>query len=162
MPLNIDWQQILLHMFNTVLLLGILYFLLYKPVKQFMDKRVEYYKNMDDAAKNKQAEAETLKREYDVRLAAAEEEIKLMKELSEREIASLQRESEKQAIEQAEAIVSKAKIAAEYEKKKILHEAQTEITEIITSAAEKVAVSKDTSFNYDEFLKSALGDEVNG
>ena len=46
-PLNIDWQQILLHLFNFAILFAILYFLLYKPVKDFMAKREEYYKNMD-------------------------------------------------------------------------------------------------------------------
>ena len=32
-PLNIDWQQILLHALNLVLLVAGLYLLLYKPVK---------------------------------------------------------------------------------------------------------------------------------
>ena len=36
MPLNIDLQQICLHLFNFTLLLAILYFLLYQPVKDFM------------------------------------------------------------------------------------------------------------------------------
>ena len=31
-PLNIDWQQILLHLLNFVILAGGLYLLLYKPV----------------------------------------------------------------------------------------------------------------------------------
>ena len=39
LPLNIDFQQILLHMLNIVLLFGGLYLLLYKPVKKFMDER---------------------------------------------------------------------------------------------------------------------------
>ena len=38
-PLNIDWQQILLHLMNFAILAGGLYLLLYKPVKQFMAKR---------------------------------------------------------------------------------------------------------------------------
>ena len=43
-PLNIDWQQILLHLLNfSVLTLG-LYLLLYKPVKNFMEERAEYYR----------------------------------------------------------------------------------------------------------------------
>lgn len=37
-PLNIDWQQILLHLLNFMILFGILYFFLYKPVKDFMEK----------------------------------------------------------------------------------------------------------------------------
>lgn len=35
-PLNIDWQQILLHVFNLIILTGGLYFLLYQPVTAFM------------------------------------------------------------------------------------------------------------------------------
>lgn len=49
-PLNIDWQQILLHLLNFVILAGGLYFLLYKPVKQFMAKREEHYRSVDAQA----------------------------------------------------------------------------------------------------------------
>ena len=43
-PLNIDWQQILLHLLNFVILAGGLYLLLYQPVKAFMEKRQAYYR----------------------------------------------------------------------------------------------------------------------
>lgn len=49
-PLNIDWQQILLHLFNFLILFGGLYLLLYRPVKAFMDKRTAYYADMDAEA----------------------------------------------------------------------------------------------------------------
>ena len=61
MPLNIDIQQILLHLFNLVLLLSILYLLLYKPVHDFMDKRAEEYKERDKCTKDALADAEKLK-----------------------------------------------------------------------------------------------------
>ena len=41
-PLNVDWQQILLHLFNFIILFGGLWLLLYKPVKNFMAKREVY------------------------------------------------------------------------------------------------------------------------
>ena len=50
MPLNIDLQQICLHLFNFTLLLAILYFLLYQPVKDFMAKREAYYADMEHKA----------------------------------------------------------------------------------------------------------------
>ena len=46
LPLNIDWQQILLHALNLVILVGGLYALLFKPVKKFMDQRAENYQKM--------------------------------------------------------------------------------------------------------------------
>ena len=61
MPLNIDPQQILLHLFNMVLLFGILYILLYKPVHDFMDKREEEYRQRDKSTKDALADAERLK-----------------------------------------------------------------------------------------------------
>lgn len=60
-PLNIDWQQILLHLFNFAILAGGLYLLLYKPVKQFMEQREADYRKAHDAAQAAQAQAEQLK-----------------------------------------------------------------------------------------------------
>ena len=57
-PLNIDWQQILLHLFNFAILAGGLYLLLYKPVKQFMEQREADYRKAYDAAQAAQAQAE--------------------------------------------------------------------------------------------------------
>ena len=42
-PLNIDWQQILLHLLNFSILAGGLYFLLYNPVKKFIAGREVRY-----------------------------------------------------------------------------------------------------------------------
>ena len=58
MPLGIDLTQILLHMFNVVLLFTGLYVILYSPVKKIMKQREEHYKEMDEAAKKNLAEAE--------------------------------------------------------------------------------------------------------
>ena len=57
-PLNIDWQQILLHLLNFVILSGGLYLLLYKPVKAFMEKRQQYYQEQDAKAAKTLADAE--------------------------------------------------------------------------------------------------------
>ena len=61
MPLNINFQQVFLHMFNIALLFGAMYFLLYQPVKKFMDERAARYAKMDEEAKAKLAEAEQSK-----------------------------------------------------------------------------------------------------
>ena len=57
-PLNIDWQQILLHVLNFVILFGGLYFLLYKPVKNFMAKREAHYAEMAQKAQSELDSAE--------------------------------------------------------------------------------------------------------
>ena len=60
-PLNIDWQQILLHLFNFSILVGGLYLLLFKPVKRFMEKREKHYADMEAAAVAREKDTEALK-----------------------------------------------------------------------------------------------------
>ena len=69
-PLNIDWRQILLHLLNFVILFAVLYFLLYKPVKNYGEKRKKHYADLDAAAKDKDAEAEAKKAGGAMKLAA--------------------------------------------------------------------------------------------
>ena len=76
MPLNIDFQQILLHWMNLAILTGGLYVLLYKPVKQFMDKREAHYQELERQAADKLAQAEQLKAERQAQLDQAGEEIR--------------------------------------------------------------------------------------
>ena len=78
-PLNIDWHQILLHLFNFTILAGGLYLLLYKPVKDFMDKRTAYYQGLEDAANEKLSHASALEADYQSRMDSAEDEITRMK-----------------------------------------------------------------------------------
>ena len=74
-PLNIDWQQILLHLLNFLLLVAGLYLLLYKPVKDFMDQRTEHYAKMDEQAKAELSQAEQLKATYQENLDQVSDEI---------------------------------------------------------------------------------------
>ena len=46
-PLNIDWQQILLHLFNFAILAAGSICCSTKPVRQFMEKREAHYREME-------------------------------------------------------------------------------------------------------------------
>ncbi|MCR4813206.1 MAG: ATP synthase F0 subunit B [Lachnospiraceae bacterium] len=160
-PLNIDWQQILLHLLNFVILFGILYFFLYKPVKDFMEKREAEYRQQHEDAKNALEEADRIKTEYEGKIAGAEEEISAMKS----EAGAKNAEERTRMLEQAKAdaagIVEAAKKRGEMEHDKIIAEAQKEIADIVTTATEKIVLSADVSKSYDEFLKSAEGNMKN-
>ena len=91
-PLNIDWRQILLHLLNLAILFLILYFLLYNPVKKFMDKRKKYYEDQDADAKAKLEAADRNKATYEELLGKADEEILIKKRTA---IADARAESER-------------------------------------------------------------------
>ena len=101
MPLNIDWQQILLHWMNLAILAGGLYFLLYKPVVGFMQKREQHYKDMENKAQAELQKAQEAKAQYEAKLDAAEEEIRDARQKSQ---AAVQKSAEEQlALAQAQA-----------------------------------------------------------
>lgn len=154
MPLNIDWQQILLHLLNFVVLFAVLYFLLYNPVKKFMDKRCEYYKNLDDEAKQNLSETEKAKEKYLSKLASAEKEISDIKEKAHKDIEEANSIKIRQAKEEAEKIIGDARLSAERERSKILKEAQNEISDMVASAAEKVILNSSASDVYDSFFST--------
>ena len=138
MPLNINLQQILLHALNFVILFGALYFLLYKPVRDFMDSRKAHYEKMDADAKAALAQAEKTKEDFAAQLKGADEEI-----------ARRQREAN-DALQHA---VDERRAQAEQQ--------AGEIAELMSAAAEKLVLSS-TSDAYDKFLDTAEERKNNG
>lgn len=155
MPLNIDIQQILLHLFNLVLLFGILYLLLYKPVHDFMDKREEEYRKRDEKTKGALSDAEKLKAEYEEKVARAEKE-----NAETRASISAAAESDRERIitdahEKASKIIDDARVKAQSEHDRLIARAQTEITEYVSKAAAKIVMDNDgLEDDFDSFFES--------
>ena len=114
MPLNIDWQQILLHWMNLAILTGGLYFLLYKPVKNFMAKREAHYKELDEQAAEKLAQAEKVQAEYQAKLESMEEELRAERLQSQQAVQKSVEEQLAQAQAQAAEIIRDAQAQAEH------------------------------------------------
>jgi len=158
MPLNIDFQQIFLHLLNFTILFAAMYFLLYKPVKSFMDKRAAYYTDLDRQAKEKLEEAERVRLDYQHRLEAADEEIQEKSVQAQKLAMEAAEQQLKKAQAEASHIVAKASAEAKTEKERIIHEAQGEVAEMIATAAEKLILDN-TSAAYDQFLEAAGKEE---
>ncbi|MBQ7942597.1 MAG: ATP synthase F0 subunit B [Lachnospiraceae bacterium] len=155
LPLNIDWQQIFLHLFNFVILATGLYLLLYKPVKDFMDKRAEYYRSMDEEAKTKLSEAETMKEEYENRLKQADSEISKREAVAVEAMRQNKEKEIQQAKKEAEKIVLEAKKEAEREHDRIVDDAQKEVADMVTIATEKLLLQSTAAEAFEQFLDAA-------
>ena len=153
-PLNIDWHQILLHLFNFAILAGGLYLLLYKPVKNFMEKRTAHFQEMEDAANEKLAHAKELEADYQTRMDSAEDEITRMKAKAVKEAESTAAAMLKGARDQSEKLVKTAKEAAELERKRMISDARDEITQIAVEATKKL-LEENSSKIYDDFIDAA-------
>ena len=154
-PLNIDWQQILLHLFNFTILFGALYILLYKPVRDFMAKRTSYYADMDSKAEDALKAAEESRMAYDEKVQSFDEEVRAERSKVNKEIAESRDRQLAAAKADAEKIVSDARTEANREKEEIIASAQKEITEMVTGAMEKLTLEQSASDAFDQFLDAA-------
>lgn len=159
-PLNIDWQQILLHLFNFAILVGGLYFLLYSPIKRFIAKREEHYRSMDDEANAKLASASALEEEMKVRLDNANNEIKEHRVKAETEIEEYLTLKTGEANKKADKIIADAQKTAYDERKRILDSADKDILEMTRQATAKM-VHSGTDDAYKQFLDIAERDIQN-
>ncbi len=154
MPLNIDWQQILLHFFNFVLLFGILYLLLYKPVHDFMEKRMAEYEDDERKTKENLDESEKLRQEYSQKLADFEVEKAKMRA----EVGALAQEQSRQIVEaaneKADAILAAASERAEKEHDRRIAMAESEIADLVAGAAEKIVMGQSDEDGFDSFFQN--------
>ena len=148
-PLNIDWQQILLHLLNFAILAGGLYLLLYKPVKAFMTKREGWYQQQADEAEKTRREAEALKAAAQAQADAAAEEAKA-REDAQADVRRLKEEAQAQAAK----ILTDAQAAAESSRRKVMEETEHQVKELVSAAAEKLVLSSDSAA-FDQFLELA-------
>ncbi len=151
-PLNIDWQQILLHLFNFSILVGGLYLLLFKPVKDFMDKREKHYADMESAAVAREKDTEALKAAMVRREAALDAELDEKRAAAAKEAEALSDRRCQEAEARAQKIVDDARAAAQQERKQILTDANREIIALAEEAMTKLAAQTSP---YEEFLLSA-------
>ena len=158
MPLNIDFLQILLHLLNFTLLFAGLYFLLYKPVKQFMQKREDHYKEMQTAADDMLKNAQESQAEYETKLRAIDDEIAAKKRANAIELEKVRREKTEAAEKEAAKILEDAKAEGRAVRDQIVSGARSQITEMVEEIARKTLISEDESTTFDAFLDAAEKD----
>ncbi len=156
-PLNIDWQQILLHWFNLAILVAGLYYLLYKPIKKFMIQRETYYRDQDEASRKHLEEAEKLETDLKERLGAVEDEIVEKKKQADSEMMQEREKELAETRKQCEKLLSDAKISGELERKRIVDGARDEVAQLAADAVDRLMSSSGTDA-IDQFLEKEQGE----
>ena len=158
--LGIDIQQIFLHLLNFGILFGGLYFILYNPVKKFMDKRVEHYAQLENDAQTKLKDAEALKAEREESLSNLKTELTEKRAEAEKEIGLYRDSQTKAAREEAQKIIDNATATAKREHDRIIEQSSSELTDLAVKAAKKV-MDEPVSESYDRFLDAAEKELLN-
>ncbi len=150
MPLNIDIQQILLHMLNFVILFAVLYFLLYKPVKKFMDDREEKYRKSAEEAEAKLKKADEAMAGLDASIAekdkaASQKRAEMLSDTQEQCGKKLEA-----ATAEAARILDEAKAQADMIRKQAVEQSSEDISKLVIMSVNKAVLSSGEA--YDQFL----------
>lgn len=157
--LGIDWQQILLHVFNFIILATGLTFILYKPVRKFMREREEKYKAAAEEHAKKKAEIKQMEKERKEKLAGLDAEL----EEHRKEVLAQTETRSRQLIAEAESeargILAEGRKRSEEERAAYIAGAGSEIADMVVKSAEKLLVVGSTPESdralYDSYLSTA-------
>lgn len=128
LPLGLNWEFLLSHMVNIVVLFFVLRFLLYKPIKKFMDNRENSYNQREQETANNERKAKEIKAKYEAKVKDAKIEAD-----------DIVLDSRKDANKRADEIIRQAKIEAG----EIVDQARKDINEERTNA--KVAMREEVA-----------------
>jgi F-type H+-transporting ATPase subunit b len=144
-----------MQLLNTLILFAGLSFLLFKPVREFMEKRSERIRLQIEQAKSEEQRVLEMKKEYENKLTNIKEESDAIL----REARKKAQEQESQIIEEArkeaDSIKNRVLTDIEREKVKVKDEMKKEMVEIASLMAGKLIAS-----SIDEQKHSELIDEV--
>ena len=162
LPLNIDWQQILLHVFNFIILATVLTFVLFKPVRKFMREREEKYKTAAEEHAKKKAEIAEREEERKARNAGLGAELEAHRQQVLAQAETRGRRLVEQAEDEARGIIAESRKRSEEERAAYISGAGDEIADMVVKSAEKLLVTGSTPENdsalYDTYLKTANED----
>lgn len=160
--ISVNIWQILISLANLLILLLILKKFLFKPVTQVMQARQEQVDKIYDDARQDRSAAADMKQEYEQRLADAREEAD---GLVRNAVATAQRRGDAivaEANSQASHIKQKAEEEIALEKKQMLINVRSEISDMAVSIASKVVereIQKEDHEGFvDEFIRN-VGEE---
>lgn len=148
--IDVAWQLL-----NTVILCGVLSFLLYKPVLKFMEKRRERIQNQLDTADEKLTDAGRLKAEYEKKLREINTEREEILSMARTRAAQREQEIISQAKKEAETLKNRAMTDIQREQEKAKDEMKKQIIEISSAMA-----SRFIKASIDESEQKKLADEV--
>ncbi len=138
MPLGIDFIEILLHVFNFIILLLGIRFLLYKPIKKFMTQRESEYRSAEEEKKAMKAQTKLKNEEAERSIKDARQKaVQIAEEAS--QAAEIQKEEIiKAAKQQAAEIIESAKLSTEKEQAVARKELQYSISELAVEIASRI------------------------
>lgn len=159
---GLDWKSMLFYLGNLILLILVLVFVLYKPIKKMIKAKREALDSTFAENERLKKESETLQADYDKKLEA-------MKTESDRIAAEVAQTAESraeaivaEAQEQAHAIVDAAKKDAQFQRDQLKNEYRDSVNTLAVQIAQKLLEREVSDKDNDALIEQVLSDWEDG
>ena len=156
--LGLDWKSMLFYIVNFVILFGILFALLYKPIKRMLIKKRQSLNETYEENEKLKAESDRLKAEYDKMV----EDMKLESARVAAEVAkSAEAKAEaiiKDAQAQSKSIIDAAKTDALYQKEQLKNEYRDSVNKLAVQIAQKLLEREISDADNSALIEQVLSD----
>lgn len=153
---GIDGRILLWQVINFGVLFGVLWYLLYKPVKKIMREREDKVRESLERADKLEVKSKELEEEFRSKMAAQRKEIEEMHKRAMAEQKRLEKELKEKAEGEATRILAEAKDAAKKERVEIMKETEEDIKRLAVLLAEKILEKEVDQKKEEEMLKKAI------
>ncbi len=158
LPLGLNFLEILINMFNLAILIIGMRYLLYKPVKKFMDKRRAMYEAEAEASAATKAEAEDMKTTYDGLVKNANEEAFQIKSAATTEAKCEAQEIVATAKAESKLLLLKTAEEAQHNVGVMRAELKNQIADLAVGIAGQILEREVAASDYDALIDSVIAD----
>jgi F-type H+-transporting ATPase subunit b len=136
--LGLDWRVLIAQLVNFSVLVVVLYFLAYKPLLKYLNKRSQ----LIEASLKKTEKIDQLlakaENDYAKKMATAQAESEKIMSKSQQEAEKYRQERLEKTRQEVAAIVAESRAAIESDKKEIIREVKEEMSGLVAAAATQV------------------------
>jgi len=136
--IGLDLAQFIGQLVGFLILLGLLSFFGYKPIRKMLDKRSNRIKESMEQAEATKKEYERAQMEVEKQISKAREEARLIIAEAGQFADRLKEEARREARQEAQAIVDRARTGLERERQEIIGDLRREFADMVILAAERV------------------------
>ncbi len=158
--LGLDLATFVGQLVSFLILLGLLVFFGYKPIRKMLDERA-------NRIREGMEQAEAIKKEYEHAQVAVQEQINKSRQEGQAIIAQagklgdrVREEAREEARQEAQAISDRARVEAQRERDKLVDELRGEFVDIAMLAAEKVINETLDKEKHRRLIEEALGESA--
>lgn len=154
--LGLEWQSIVLHLFNLVVLTVGLYFLLFKPVKRMVKERQAKIKKIEKENTELNDEVKKMKESTEAVLSDAKKEAAVIHENAVKVANQKADDIVSSARKEAKSLIERTEQEMEEEHRKLQKDIEQQITDVSLAVAEKILSREVTPEDDKKMIEESL------